>query len=137
MAFEVQAPQTPCSVPDNRCQGLRGGQAKRVGGAVIVREQSKKSSISQDMVNFCGIVGCSNRSNRDQRSYYRLPKVKSKRYKENRRKLILERRDRWLKKIRRSDLVDVEGSPKNLDNVRICSDHFITGKHRMHSLLSV
>ena len=87
------------------------------------------------MVNFCAIVGCSNRSTRDERSFYRLPKVTSTRFTEKRQNLIRERRKKWLKKIRRSDLIDNEGSSKNLDNIRICSDHFISGKHFMCSIL--
>ena len=87
------------------------------------------------MVNFCAIVGCSNRSTRDERSFYRLPKVTSTRFTEKRQNLIRERRKKWLKKIRRSDLIDNEGSLKNLDNIRICSDHFISGKHFMCSIL--
>ena len=69
------------------------------------------------MVNFCGIVGCFNRSTRDKRSYNRLPKISFKRFSEKRQNLIRERRKEWLKEIRRSDLIDSEGSPKNLADV--------------------
>ncbi|XP_078382409.1 uncharacterized protein LOC144665109, partial [Oculina patagonica] len=75
------------------------------------------------MVNFCAVFGCSNRSNRDKdRSYYRLPALIT-RSNERKQALSRERRATWLARIRREDLSSNQG-----EFVRVCSDHFITGK---------
>ena len=93
--------------------------ASNLKASVVVKVVRRK-----EMVNFCGIVGCSNRSKRDKLSYFRLPSVPSKRYSQARRHLYKKRREKWLCPIRREDL----GECKNLKNLRVCSDHFISGK---------
>ena len=75
-----------------------------------------------EVVNFCAIVGCSKRSDREKdRSYFCLPKVTQKQGEEGR-ILSKRRRKRWVSAINRSDL--------NLSahHSRVCSDHFISGK---------
>ena len=73
------------------------------------------------MVNFCAIVGCSNRSDCEKdRSYFSLPKVTQKQ--DEGRILSKRRRECWVSAISRSDL--------NLTahHTRVCLDHFISGK---------
>ncbi|KAL4232446.1 hypothetical protein ACF0H5_007139 [Mactra antiquata] len=73
------------------------------------------------MPSFCAVFGCSNRHDREKdRSYYRLPKViihQGGRTAE----LSKARREKWLSNISRADL-----KPSSYDNIRICSDHFIS-----------
>ncbi|XP_041349328.1 uncharacterized protein LOC121368655 [Gigantopelta aegis] len=74
------------------------------------------------MVNYCRVVGCHNRSDREtQLMYYRLPKVIKSQGKdwEN---LTSERRRLWLQCLQQN----FDG--KNLENIRVCSAHFITGQ---------
>jgi hypothetical protein len=73
------------------------------------------------MVNFCSVIGCGKRSNRDSGiSFYRLPAIithqgdKTKELSEKRRRL-------WLARIHRGDF-------KPSDHTRVCSTHFVTGK---------
>ena len=80
------------------------------------------ASSTYKMVNFCAIVGCSNRSDWEKdRSYFRLPKVTQKQDEEGR-ILSKRRREHWVSAISRSDL--------NLSahHTRVCPDHFISGK---------
>ena len=75
------------------------------------------------MVNFCGMVGCSNRTGRDKsKSFYRLPKVVTH-LGSDAQALSEERRAIWLTRISRADLTENKQS-----NMRICSDHFLSGK---------
>ncbi|XP_074624500.1 uncharacterized protein LOC141882444 isoform X2 [Acropora palmata] len=75
------------------------------------------------MVNFCAVYGCSNRSNRGKdRSYFRLPAIIT-RPNDEKQALSKARRATWLARIRRADL---SSNPSNF--VRVCSDHFISGK---------
>ena len=53
------------------------------------------------MVNFCAIVGCSNRADRDKSNSF----------------------GEWLARIKREDL-----PPENYPYTRVCSDHFVSGK---------
>ncbi|XP_038044401.1 uncharacterized protein LOC119719148 [Patiria miniata] len=73
------------------------------------------------MVNFCAIIGCSNRGDRDKKSFFRLPAVLTR---EGAATLELSqsRRAKWLSQIAR----DIKES--NLPYVRVCSDHFTSGK---------
>ena len=73
------------------------------------------------MPSFCAVFGCSNRHDRENdRSYYRLPKV-IKHQGEKTQQLSQARRDKWLANIARVDL-----KASSYDNLRICSDHFIS-----------
>lgn len=75
------------------------------------------------MVNFCAVVGCTNRSNREKsKSFYRLPAVVKNQGKETH-VLSAKRRAVWLSRLRRADLKDSQYS-----TVRICSVHFVKGK---------
>lgn len=76
--------------------------------------------------NYCNVEGCHNRSEDDkkkeiQRHYYRLPAVIKHQGLECE-KLSEERRRLWLARLNQ------DFSGKNLDNVRVCSDHFVNGK---------
>ncbi len=74
------------------------------------------------MVNFCAIVKCSSRSDRDEGiSFYRLPAVISHQG-ERTQELSKKRRDLWLSRIHRDNF-----KPSN--HTRICSKHFIGGKN--------
>jgi len=75
------------------------------------------------MANFCAIVGCSNRADRDKtKSFYRLPSIISHQG-EKTYELSKERRAVWLARIKREDL-----QPENYPYTRVCSDHFVCGK---------
>ena len=73
------------------------------------------------MVNFCTAFGYSSTGSRDDRSFHRLPKVldKKERVMKN---LLIDEEHAWLHRLSRADLKSL-----NLENVRICSDHFIKG----------
>ena len=75
------------------------------------------------MVNFCAVFGCSNRSNREKdKGFYRLPAIVT-RLNPKKQAFSIERRATWLARIRREDLAADPG-----DFVRVCSDHFISGR---------
>ncbi len=74
------------------------------------------------MVNYCNVIGCHNRSDRQQdKQYYRLPKVLN-----NQGQACLslndERRRMWIAALCQ------DFTKKNLDNIRVCSDHFVNSK---------
>ena len=74
------------------------------------------------MVNFCAVVGCSNRSDREKEiSFYRLPAVIAHQG-DKTRELSQKRRDLWLARIHREDL-----GPEKYPFTRVCSIHFISG----------
>ena len=73
------------------------------------------------MVNFCSVVGCSKRSNRDKDvSFYRIPAEISHQG-ERTQELSKKRRDLWISRIGRADF---QPNPHS----RVCSRHFIGGK---------
>lgn len=69
----------------------------------------------------CAVIGCSHKQGRDsQYSYHKLPRVvidQGEAHKE----LTIRRQRAWLANLCRSDI-------KNKDNVRVCSEHFVSGK---------
>ena len=74
------------------------------------------------MVNFCAMIGCGNRGDRDKdKRFYRLPAVVNHQG-EQTRELSQKRRDTWVARIRRQDI-----KPKNYPYTRVCSDHFVSG----------
>ena len=74
------------------------------------------------MVNFCAVLGCSNRSNREKdKGYYRIPAIVS-RSKPRKQALIVERRATWLARISREDL-----AADATEFYRVCGEHFISG----------
>ncbi|XP_060561604.1 uncharacterized protein LOC132721334 [Ruditapes philippinarum] len=74
------------------------------------------------MVLKCAIIGCSNRKDREKDlQYYRLPAVIKNQGIECE-KLSDDRRREWLANINQNF------KDKNIDNIRICSAHFISGK---------
>jgi hypothetical protein len=73
------------------------------------------------MVVKCSIFGCSNRKDRENDlEYYRLPAITVNQG-EKHEKLCRDRRRLWLANIGQNF------ENKNLDNVRVCSAHFISG----------
>ncbi len=76
------------------------------------------------MVNFCAVVGCSNRSNSEKnKSFYRIPKILQQ-GDEELCTLSGERRREWIAMINRKD-TDLSASRH-----RVCSDHFMSGAIR-------
>ncbi|WAR15030.1 hypothetical protein MAR_005135 [Mya arenaria] len=74
------------------------------------------------MVIKCAVLGCSNRKDREKDfQYYRLPAIASNQGEECE-KLSSKRRREWLANMNQCF------KNKNLDNVRICSEHFVSGK---------
>ena len=76
------------------------------------------------MVNFCAVVGCDNRSDREKEiSFYRLPAVIFHQG-DKTLELSQKRRDLWLTRIHREDL-----GPEKYPYTRtcICSLHFVSG----------
>lgn len=75
------------------------------------------------MVNFCAVINCSNRADRNKdKSFYRLPSVITNEGEEMK-KITEDCRRKWLENIKRSDI-----KPTNYQHTRVCSDHFIKGK---------
>ena len=75
------------------------------------------------MVNFCAVIGCGKRANRDKdTSFYRLPAIITHQG-EQTRQLSEKRRREWLAAIRRQDI-----KPENYEYTRVCSKHFIGRK---------
>ncbi|KAJ8256445.1 hypothetical protein COCON_G00185970 [Conger conger] len=75
------------------------------------------------MVSFCAVVGCSNRADRERdKSFFRLPKT-IRHQGEQTLRFSEERRAKWISWISRQDL-----TPKKMEHIRICSDHFVTGQ---------
>uniref|UniRef100_UPI00358FBA78 uncharacterized protein isoform X2 n=1 Tax=Myxine glutinosa TaxID=7769 RepID=UPI00358FBA78 len=72
------------------------------------------------MVNNCAVFGCSNRSNRDKKSYFLLPSVITGQG-DKTKELTEKRRARWIANLRRECFTPSK-------HTRICSDHFISGK---------
>ena len=92
--------QTSALLPVGHVGGPGGGQAS--------------------MVNFCAIVGCGKRSNRDKgTSFFRIPTEISHQGKRTH-ELTKKRRLLWLARIHRADL-------KPASYTRVCSNHFVTG----------
>ena len=75
------------------------------------------------MVNFCAVVGCGKRGDRDKGTrFFRLPTVITHQGEQTR--LLSERRSReWLAAIRRQDI-----KPENYPYTRVCSEHFVSGQ---------
>jgi len=75
------------------------------------------------MVNFCAVVGCTNKAKKgDGKSFFRLPAVITH-LGEKDCELSKRRQDAWLARIRRQDL-----KPESYATIRVCSDHFVTGR---------
>lgn len=80
------------------------------------------------MVQFCCVEGCGNRSNRDNKQFFRLPLVPKKcdnlSFKAD---IIMNRRKQWLMNINREDLKDGDAA-YSTGYIRVCSEHFVSGK---------
>ena len=75
------------------------------------------------MPSFCAVFNCSNRADREKdKSYYRFPSIIRNNGEEGL-KLSKLRREKWIAQICRKDLTE-----RKLENTRVCSDHFLTGK---------
>lgn len=77
------------------------------------------------MPKFCSAFGCSDRQEKDTRRHFRIPAVRHIARAELV-ELSRKRRALWIKALSRKDL-DFE-DPVKLRNVRVCSNHFISGK---------
>ena len=74
------------------------------------------------MVNFCAVLGFSNRSNTEKdKGYYCIPAIVST-SKPKKQALSVERRATWLARLRREDLVG-----DATEFYTVCGDHFISG----------
>ena len=80
------------------------------------------------MVNFCAVYGCSNRGDRDKKSFFRLTAVIANQCEKNK-ELSERRRLKWLSNLRR------DFKSTNLSNIRVCSDHFVKGELKYTFLL--
>ncbi|PWA33138.1 hypothetical protein CCH79_00018706, partial [Gambusia affinis] len=74
------------------------------------------------MPSFCAIVGCGNRGQRDVKSFFRLPAVITNQG-EKTESLSRQRRCLWLSRLARDNLRD-----STLPYIRVCSDHFVSGR---------
>ena len=74
------------------------------------------------MPHFCCVIGCSNKSNKDDKSFFSI-RQPIKRQGPQTFELSKERFTKWMAAISREDL-----NMDNLGSYRICSDHFIKGK---------
>ncbi|KAK6173756.1 hypothetical protein SNE40_017158 [Patella caerulea] len=74
------------------------------------------------MPTTCAVIKCNSRSGRDNKSFFRIPSVLKHQGEETQSKS--EKRQRlWLAAIKRTDI-----SLKTCGQLRVCSDHFISGK---------
>ncbi|KAL5021355.1 hypothetical protein ScPMuIL_000510 [Solemya velum] len=73
------------------------------------------------MVNFCAMMVCSNRSDRDKKSFFRLPTIITSQG-EQTKQLSEKRQQAWLTAISQKDLTE-----KSYPHTRVCQDHFISG----------
>lgn len=90
-----------------------------------------KSAENGKMVNSCRVHGCHNRSDRERHlKYYCLPKV-VKNQGQQTKQLSEERRRLWIASLNQN----FKG--KNLENIRICSSHFVTGKFLIFDYLAL
>jgi len=73
----------------------------------------------------CAVHGCSHNAQREKGkfSFFRIPKVIECQGDQTR-NLSEERRRTWISNIYRSGLEAI-----NLDNTRVCSNHFVSGKN--------
>ena len=78
---------------------------------------------SSSMVNFCAVVGCSNRSTRESlNKFYCLPAIVTHQGKETH-ELSEKQRALWLSRLHQADL-----KASQYPYVRICLDHFVKSK---------
>ena len=72
------------------------------------------------MINYCRVLGCHNRTDREKDlHFYRLPQVITNQG-EDGQNISKDRRRLWLAKLNQ------DFARKNIDNVRVCSAHFIS-----------
>lgn len=74
------------------------------------------------MPTLCAVFGCGNKTVDKSLSFYRFPKVKINAASDLKIQM-LQQRTEWLKALHRTDVRDSQ-----LQNMRICSVHFKTGK---------
>ena len=82
------------------------------------------------MPTSCIIVGCTNRQvkgAKNNKGFHRIPKVPASGDEETK-VLAKQRRDAWIAAIRREGIT----TDANLDNKRVCSDHFRDGEYELH-----
>lgn len=74
---------------------------------------------------FCAVFGCSNKGGRDKTNFFRIPAVKAN-VGVKLANIMARRRKLWIQALRRKDLT--LNHETKINNARICSDHFISGK---------
>ena len=107
---------------DGGCPRHIGWQAHLTDRVATVANSSEVRHPPCIMPHLCAMVGCGNRGGRDKKSFHRLPAV-IKDQCDITLQLSQKRRDTWLSRISRADMKSI-----NLENVRVCSDHFKSGE---------
>lgn len=74
-------------------------------------------------MSVCAVVGCFNSKRKKNKSFFRVPAIIINQGSETH-KLSESRHEKWLSRIRRTDLMK---SSTTLKHLRICSDHFVSG----------
>ncbi|CAG9840696.1 unnamed protein product [Diabrotica balteata] len=100
----------------------------KIDKKIMSADSNVKQLLTQYIANMpmvCFVVGCSNRSNRNPMGYFRIPTVPVKRFRQDEETIrsVQQRRDKWMKALKRTDLTN-----RQLNNARVCSNHFISGK---------
>lgn len=77
------------------------------------------------MVTSCSVYGCNNKKTGQtfNKAFHRFPPKGSTKVDANVRKLLKKRRKAWLNALQRKDVLDHQ-----LNGMRVCSDHFISGE---------
>ena len=113
----------------------RRHKSRDIEPSAILEDNQRRTVFSSvntypKMVNFCAVCGCSNRANREKdRGFFRFLTIlhhsdTQKKATTKTKDLSQERRFKWLARIRREDLTE-----DKIVNVRVCSDHFTSGKN--------
>ena len=98
-----------------------GGQVSEQNNLMCPKTDLKVILKFSAMMNFCAVLGGSNRSNREKdKGYYRIPPIVS-RSKPKKQALSVERRATCLARIREDLAADAT------EFYRVCGDHFISG----------
>ena len=113
--------------------GSDAHEGKKVNSKEVFEKQSYRELIhiiwSSEMPTSCIIVGCTNRQvkgAKNNKGFHRIPKVPASGDEETK-VLAKQRRDAWIAAIRREGIT----TDANLDNKRVCSDHFRDGEYEL------
>lgn len=75
------------------------------------------------MPRFCCIVNCACRGDRDNVSFFKIPKESHFKHRTDLNELSRSRREKWLNAIRRADFTETK-----IKYAFVCSKHFISGE---------